>query len=227
MISSCHINIKSITKHKDELQARFSKYDIISVNETNLKSERQFTLLGYNTYRNDRVGKPGGRVLLAVKQHIKCREVFNKTVGKNEAIAVEIETKTLKSRLISSVYIPPTAKLNLNLFHELYDINNNCIIMGDLNATLYNKGSQQANARGKQLQELLAEGFIDCIEDDNSTFEKNDYEVKLDWILASQPLLSFISNVETHPTIGAINGHKPLTFDIPTGAESKSLSPRI
>ncbi|CAF4690551.1 unnamed protein product, partial [Rotaria sp. Silwood2] len=55
----------------------------------------------------------------------------------------------------------------------------------------------------------------------------NDYEVKLDWILGSQPLISFISNVETHPTIGTFSGHKPLTFDISIGAEPKPTSPRI
>src|SRR5690349_15647338 len=90
MISVCHININSITRHKDELLARFSKYDIISVNETNLKSERKFSLMGYNIFRNDRVGKPGGGVLLAVKQHIKCREILNKTSNKNEIIAIEV-----------------------------------------------------------------------------------------------------------------------------------------
>nr|ACY69870.1 AP-like endonuclease/reverse transcriptase [Adineta vaga] len=227
MLSLCHININSITKHKDELLARFSKYDIISVNETNLKSERPFTLFGYNIFRNDRIGQAGGGVLLAVKQHIKCQEVINKITCKNEAIAVEIRTKSFKSILISSIYVPPKAKIDINLFHELYNINNNCIIMGDLNATLYNMGSQQANARGRQLRELFKDGLIDCVEDDSPTFKKNDYEVKLDWILASQPLLSFISNVETHPTIGALNGHKPLTFDIPCGAEPKPASSRI
>ncbi|CAF4858255.1 unnamed protein product, partial [Rotaria magnacalcarata] len=50
-------------------------------------------------------------------------------------------------------------------------------------------GSTKTNARGKQLQQLLNE----------------------DWILGSQPLRSSITNVETHPTIGTINGHKPLT----------------
>ncbi len=78
-ISVCHINIHSITKHKDELLARFSKYDVISVNETNLKRERPFALKGYNIYRNDRAGKTCGGVLLAVKHHIKCTELFNET----------------------------------------------------------------------------------------------------------------------------------------------------
>ncbi|CAF1691949.1 unnamed protein product, partial [Adineta ricciae] len=54
-------------------------HDVISVNETNLNSERSITMMGYNIFRNDRVGKAGGGVLLAVKQHIKCREVLNKT----------------------------------------------------------------------------------------------------------------------------------------------------
>ncbi|CAF5082302.1 unnamed protein product, partial [Rotaria socialis] len=62
-------------------------------------------------------------------------------------------------------------------------------------------GSTKTNARGKQLQELLNEGIIDCVDDDSTTFEKNEYEAKLDWILGSQPLLSFITNVEAHPTI--------------------------
>ncbi|CAF3413944.1 unnamed protein product [Rotaria socialis] len=99
----------------------------------------------------------------------------------------------------------------MNIFQELYNINSNCII---------------TNARGKQLQ-LLNEGFIECVDDDSTTFEKNEYEAKLDWILGSQPLLSFITNVETHPTIGSINGHKPLTFDIQIGAEPKPTSPRL
>ncbi|CAF4462960.1 unnamed protein product, partial [Rotaria magnacalcarata] len=115
----------------------------------------------------------------------------------------------------------------MNIFQELYSINNNCIIVGDLNATLSEMGSTKTNARGKQLQQLLNEGIIDCVNDDSTTFKKNEYEVKLDWILGSQPLRSSITNVETHPIIGTINGHKPLTFDIQIGAEPKPTSPRL
>ncbi|CAF4997195.1 unnamed protein product, partial [Rotaria sp. Silwood1] len=182
---------------------------------------------GYNIFRNDRVGKPGGGVLLAVKQHIKCSEILNKTVGKNEIIAIEIATQSLKNILISSIYVPPTAKIHCNIFNELYNLNNNCIIVRDLNATIFNMGSRITNARGRQIQEVINEGYMNCIDDDNTTFEKNDYEEKIDWILASQPLHSLISNVETHPTIGTLNGHKPLTFDITIGTEPKPASPRL
>jgi hypothetical protein len=42
-INICHVNITSIRKHKDELLSRFSHYDIISINESNLENDRPFT----------------------------------------------------------------------------------------------------------------------------------------------------------------------------------------
>ncbi|CAF1130161.1 unnamed protein product [Adineta ricciae] len=227
MIRVCHINVTSVTKHRDELLARFSQYDVISVNESNLKSERQFALKGYNIFRNNRVGKPSGGVLLAVKQQIKSRELICKTSQENELIAVQLETKTYKSMLIASICVPPRARLNIDVFHELYGINNDCIIVGDLNAALLQMGSRRTNAKGKQFQGLINEGFLNCVDDATTTFEKNDYEEKIDWILASQPLFSFISNVETHPTLGLLSGHKPLTFDISIGTEANAASPRL
>lgn len=219
MISFCHININSIIKHKDELLARFSKNDVISVNETNLASDKHFVLPRYNVFRHDRIGKSGSGVLLAVKQHIRSREIINKTSNNNEMVAVEIVTKTYGSILISSIYVPPKAKTDIKILHELHTLNNNCVIMGDFNATPNNLGSQLANARGRRLQELLNEGLIEGVDDDSPTFERNDSEVKLDWILASQPLISNITNVETHPTIDTLNGHKPITYDMPLGIE--------
>ncbi|CAF1050426.1 unnamed protein product [Rotaria magnacalcarata] len=72
----------------------------------------------------------------------------------------------------------------------------------------------------------IEEGYLYCINDDSSTYERNDYEEKIDWILASQSFLSFISNVETHATIDSTSGHKPLTFEISIGVEHKPTSPR-
>jgi len=46
-------------------------------------------------------------------------------------------------------------------------------------------GSRKTNGKGRQLQELFKEGFIECVDDNSTIFEKNDYEEKLDWILAS------------------------------------------
>ncbi|CAF3421325.1 unnamed protein product [Rotaria socialis] len=87
-------------------------------------------------------------------------------------IAVQIETLLCKSILISLIYVAPTTKIDMNIFQELYNINNNCIIVGDLNAKLSEMGPMKTNARGKQLQELLNEGLIECVNDDSTTFEK-------------------------------------------------------
>ncbi|CAF3893143.1 unnamed protein product [Rotaria sp. Silwood1] len=128
MIKILHLNITSIKKHKDELLSRFS---------------------------NDQLDKLGGGVLLAIKENIKCYEIFNKTIEKNVILAVKIETKILKSILTASIYVPSTVKIHLNVFHELYKMNNNRIIVGDLNAALLSMGSRKTNTRGRQLQEIL------------------------------------------------------------------------
>jgi exonuclease III len=107
MIKVCHVNITSIKKHRDELLAKFNDCDILSLNETNLRPDNHFYLRSYNIYRNDRADRKGGGVMLAVKENFKCREILNKTINDNEALAVEIETEKNKSILVASVYVPP------------------------------------------------------------------------------------------------------------------------
>lgn len=227
MIRLCHINITSIRKYKDELLARFSDQDIISVNETNLEKDTPFYLKGYNIFRNDRVGKSGGGVLLAVKENIKSKEIFNQTIDNNEIVAIEIETKSFGNILIASMYVPPTANIASEVFRDLHQINNDCIVMGDLNAALEEMGSRKTNKKGKQLEDIINEGFLIGIDDNSTTFERNQYEEKLDWILASQPLFSFITNFEVQPSFGLSSGHKPIIFSLPIEAESKPPSPRL
>ncbi|CAF4706628.1 unnamed protein product [Rotaria sp. Silwood1] len=206
--------------------ARFSDCDILSINETNLKPQQLFSLPGYHIYRNDRQNKQGGGVLLAIRNNIKCFEIFNQTIEDNETLAVQIETFN-GFLLIASIYIPPNAKLNCDVFQHLYKINNNCLILGDLNAALCTMGSKKTNAKGYQLQQLLADGFLQCIDNNLMTYARNNYEEKIDWILASQPTLSFIDNVETYPSLGLKEDHRPLTFHLNMSAELKPGSPRL
>ncbi|CAF0992964.1 unnamed protein product [Adineta steineri] len=221
-----HCNITSIKKHKEELLARFSIFDIISINETNLKPEQLFSLPGYNIYRNDRENKQGGGVLIAIRNNIQSFEIFNKTIENNETIAVQIKTPG-EYLLIASIYSPPNIKLQSELFEQLYNLNNNCLILGDLNAALQSMGSKKTNTKGIQLQQLLEEGYLQCIENDLTTYARNNYEEKIDWILASQPTILSIKNIETHSSFGLKEDHKPLTFNLNLSAEFKPISPRI
>ncbi|CAF3235559.1 unnamed protein product [Rotaria sp. Silwood2] len=221
-----HCNVTSIKKHKDEIMAKFSDCDIISINETNLKPQQLFSLPVYHLYRNDRQNKQGGGVLLSVRNNIKYFEIFNQTIEDNETLAVQIETSN-GFLLLASIYIPPNAKLNHDVFQHLYNINNDCLILGDLNAALYTMGSKKTNAKGYQLQQLLTDGFLQCVDNKLMTYARNNYEEKIDWILASQPTLSFIDNVETHPSLGLKEDHRPLTFHLNMSAELKPGSPRF
>jgi hypothetical protein len=227
MIRLCHINITSIKKYKDELLARFSDQDVISVNETNLEKDTPFFLKGYNIFRNDRVGRSGGGVLLAVKENIKSRVIYNQTIDDNEIVAIEIETKSFGNILIASIYVPPLTKIVPQVFRDLYQINNDCIMMGDLNAALEEMGSRKTNRKGKQLKDIFNEGYLIGIDDNNTTFERNHYEEKLDWVLASQPLFSFINDFEVQPSLGLSSGHKPIVYNLPIEAETKPPSPRL
>ncbi|CAM4782784.1 unnamed protein product [Rotaria magnacalcarata] len=75
---------------------------------------------------------------------------------------------------------------------------------------------------------------IDSISDSDSDDDikvlnnnKVKQQPKQSSVTTSQPLYSLISNVETHPTIGKISGHKPLAFNMPIGIESKPASPQL
>lgn len=72
---------------------------------------------------------------------------------------------------------------------------------------------------------MINEGYIYSIDDNKTTFERNQYEENLYWILASQPLLVFIYDYEVHPRLGLSSGHKPVIFNLPIGADDKPVSP--
>ena len=226
MIKVCHINVTSIKKHQQEIYARYHNFDILSINETNLKPQHQFHIRGFNIFRNDRTEKSGGGVLLAIKENLRCREVINKTVETNETVAVQLET-TGGPLLVATIYVPPKAKINKEVFDEIYQQNNSCLIMGDLNASLQSKGSRKTNAKGRQLEELLKEGTLQCIETSNTTYERHEYEEKLDWIIASQPTIFYITKIDTEPPLGQTSGHKPTIFDLVTTPELKPKTPRL
>jgi exonuclease III len=173
-----HCNVTSIKKQKEEIYARFNNYDILSINETNLKPQHNLSLPGYNIYRNDRVDKQGG-VLLAIRNNIKCHEIFNETRENNETVAVQVEISH-GNLLVASIYIPPNVKLQQDLFEHLYNLNNNFLIMGDLNAALQSMGSTRTNSKGNQLQQVLDQGYLQCIDNNLGTYERNNYEEKID-----------------------------------------------
>ncbi|CAF1164905.1 unnamed protein product [Adineta steineri] len=177
-------------------------------------------------YKDEIFNRFGGGVLLAIRKEISCYEVFSQNIDNNECVAVQISTQS-GTLLICSLYIPPQIKISSRLFDQLLNINNNCLIMGDLNAASTLLGSRKTNSKGIQLQDLLNNTAFSCIDDNITTYERNNYEEKLDWILATRPIIFCINNVNTHMLLDTVSGHKPLTFDLMIMGDDKPPSPRI
>lgn len=100
-----------------------SKPDVIIGNETwlnknVLSSEVLPSTLFEDVFRNDRIGKEGGGVLIAIKKGIICQEVFRSK--KVELIAAQINITDTKSLIIISAYRPPS-KNDINYFKQMID----------------------------------------------------------------------------------------------------------
>ena len=172
-IRVCHVNITSILLHKHELVMKYFECDIISINETYLSNNKHCDLPGFTLFRNDGLQRRGSGVLLAIRNNIKAIEVVNKTEDDNEIIAIEIISKEMGKILVASLYVHPHAKkIKSEWLQDLYNVNRNCIIVGDLNAALQSKGSNKTNMLGRKLLNILNDGFLSCIEDKIATYEK-------------------------------------------------------
>ncbi|CAF1982764.1 unnamed protein product [Rotaria magnacalcarata] len=141
-------------------------------------------------------------------------------------IAVQLRTSN-GYLLIASIYIPPTVQLINEVFEELYQINNDCLILGDLNASLQVIGSNRTNSKGRQLEKLLDERYLRCVDSTLTTYTRHNYEEKLDLILASHPTILSINDLSTQYLLGTKEDHKPLTFSLNFNADPKPLSPRL
>ncbi|CAF3536267.1 unnamed protein product [Rotaria socialis] len=96
---------------------------------------------------------------------------LNKTANDNEIIAIQLRTSS-GYLLIASIYIPPAAQLVNEVFEELYQLSNDRLILGDLNASLQLMGSNRTNSKGRQLGKLLDEGYLQCADSTLATYTK-------------------------------------------------------
>ena len=111
---------------------------------------------------NNYFHSPDTVFILAIRNNITCYEIYNKIIEDNEIIGAQLETSS-ESLLVASIYIPPKVKIQHELFEHLYNLNNSCLLLGDLNATLHSMGSKRANTKEHQLQQILDEGYLQCI----------------------------------------------------------------
>lgn len=221
----CHYNINSARKYKHELLTTFTDVDIFALNETRFTSPTtQFSLPGYSIYRQDRLKKSGGGVLLAFRNTLQSNHVFSGIIEHNEIVVVEIKMKSEERLLVTSIYCPPDRTISKKALDKIINLHPRHLILGDLNAKHVELGCRTTNTSGRILDEWIIENQIEIIGGKTPTFEKGNYNEKLDWVLSDTQTAIMTNNYKVHPQLGETSsGHYPLTLELTINTDEREM----
>lgn len=215
-VKICHYNINSARKYKQELLITFPDIDIFSLNETRLPSPTaHFSIPGYTIYRQDRPHKPGGGVLLALRNSLQSNHVFSGIIENNELVIVELKAKDKDRLVVASLYCPPEFPLSKKALDKIINIHHRHIILGDFNAKHVDLGCQTTNKSGRILDEWILGNQLEIIGGSLPTFEKGNYQEKLDWVVGDTETALIANDYTVHPQLGETqSSHSPVTLEL-------------
>lgn len=151
-------NCRSIMGKKEELVSLINPidYDCLLISESWLSSNDKFGLKNYKSFRCDRQNRPGGGVLLLIKE--KYNPVIHKIMSNNSLIEV-VACKIYLNKtavILGSIYIPKNTNIEAGDFKLLLDqFGNNFILGGDFNAHHTCWGCAYVKPRGDSLLDAL------------------------------------------------------------------------
>lgn len=191
------------------------KLDLICVNETFLKPNKNFTIPGYKIYRFDRPGpKGGGGVMVLVKDSIESEDLGSASIDYAEIQLVKVKLNDNKLLKIASVYCPPGIVLSDNAIKYINPQSHGLIICGDLNAKNPELGCTGIpNHAGTKIVELLRRTNLKQLSNGHHTFTtwKGRPEV-LDLVIASEDVAKLVTGIEALPDIGS--DHLPVAIQL-------------
>lgn len=165
-LSILHLNIQSIVPKLDLIKCEADAYDVLVFSESWLKPEvKNDTIFLENflpPFRNDRCDRPGGGVVVYVRDSFLCNRRSDLELRGLEAVWVEVKVKS-KTILVGGFYRPPNSNNNYsNLMEESIDraFNTNIIdifILGDFN---YNLSRNSSNKMTEIIQEFSLKQLI-------------------------------------------------------------------
>ena len=132
-----HINIRSCRNKVVEISLflKENDIDILTLNETWLKSNFKLDIPNYNITRNDRPRRRGGGVAILVRNDIKFDIIDTCSTINTDNEAITILLKDSQDPIsITTIYIPPGSNINTTLLNNIKNSADNIIITGDLNA---------------------------------------------------------------------------------------------
>ena len=151
-----HLNIASLTKHKDELDLILKslnhEFDFIGISETKLLKQqtiipKKLDITGYEKYSTPTEADKGGTMLyVKTETNHKERKDLNKICYKSmylESTFIEVINQKQKNLLVGCIYKHPSMDINefnddfMNqLFEKLNKENKEIFLMGDFNIDL-------------------------------------------------------------------------------------------
>lgn len=186
------------------------KPDLICLQETFLKPNKQINFPGFTSIRKDRIELKGG-LLILVRENIKFHEtITNKDI---EYQSIQILLENNESITIKNVYCPPSD--DISKYQEIFENNNNkTIIMGDFNAHHIVWGCHDTNKRGQNVENFISQNNLTFLNTGTPTFYKlnthpsaidltistNNISPKINWYVHNSNLGS-----DHHPIIVTYN----------------------
>ena len=174
--STLHLNIRSISKHFDELQILLNNqnkhsFSVIGLSETWLSSNTNlpFAIHGYDFIVNNRVKKSGGGVALYLSHYFKYTvlDELNFMNDFIESLFVEITIPHCKNIIVGIIYRPPNSNSNdfltclTSLLSNALFVNKNAYVMGDFNFDLLKHASNHSSH--EFLESFLSASFLPLI----------------------------------------------------------------
>ncbi|GFV94215.1 probable RNA-directed DNA polymerase from transposon X-element [Trichonephila clavipes] len=157
-LSLCSWNANGLLSKIFEFNLFVEKYDpdILLLQETHLRPTHNTNIKNYTCYRNDRItdGPATGGTLIFIKNSIPHVNPPTPTFHHVEATTVTITPPNANPVSITSIYIPPRSDNRLFTLdlETILQINSNCVIFGDFNATHSAWNCSHNSTRGTQLK---------------------------------------------------------------------------
>ena len=195
-----------------------NSYDVICLQETFLKSTKNFSLTGYNLVRKDIEGMNKGGLVTLIKDSIHYTEI--KGQDGIECILTKIRTDNSYITVVN-LYISPDQDIDTNLLATAFTPNS--IIVGDLNSKNTLWGSPRTDQRGANIEKLMDENNFTVLNNGEPTYtHHNGTRSHLDLSLACHTLatnsnwevLSDTLGSDHSPTITSTNIHCIEDIDI-------------
>lgn len=160
LIKCIFVNVNSIVsrhrRHYLNLFLQEHSPDVLLIAEHKLSPRHKLDLVGYKTFRQDRIGGRGGGTAILTRDSL-CSNRLMLDLGNIENTAVRIDRTDGSVMTVVSMYLRPQQTLSLSDLDPIMDLSTRggLLIGGDLNARHVYWGDNFCNPSGRCLREFL------------------------------------------------------------------------